>query len=107
PAGRVAGDHRRGLGLAIALQQRQAKRDEERSDLRIERGAARHPGLEPAAEALAQLAADREAGDQVEKALRRGEAARPLEALAAKRNRQVEQPAARPGGLRQPALDAL
>ena len=51
-AGRVDADDRRGLGLAVALQQAHAEGGEEEADLEVERGAAGDQGLEPAAEAL-------------------------------------------------------
>ena len=49
--GPVAADHRSGLGLAIALQQRQPHRLEEQSDVEVERRPARDHRLDPAAEA--------------------------------------------------------
>ena len=47
----VAADHRRRLGLAVALEQGEAERVEEDADLGIERRAARDHRLDPAAEA--------------------------------------------------------
>src|SRR3546814_19068744 len=46
--GPVAADHRRGFGLAVALEQGEAERMEEDADLRIERRPARNHRLDPA-----------------------------------------------------------
>ena len=59
----VAADDRPGLGLAIALQQGEAHRLEEQADVRVQRRAARHQRLHPAAKARANLG-DEGAGEQ-------------------------------------------
>jgi hypothetical protein len=56
-ARRIYTDDRRGLGLAVALQQAHAEGGEEESDLDVERGAAGDQGLEPPAETLPHLVA--------------------------------------------------
>jgi hypothetical protein len=57
--GTVARDHRRGLGLAIALEEGEAERLEEDADLGIERRAARDHRLHPPAEALGLILGSR------------------------------------------------
>src|SRR6476469_10952970 len=52
----IAADERAGLRLAVALQEGNPERLEEDPDLRIERRAARYPGLDPAAHLGADLA---------------------------------------------------
>ena len=66
---RIAADHRRRLGLPVALQQVHPEREEEAADLRIERRAARDHRLEPAAEARAHLVAHQPVEHRVEQAL--------------------------------------
>ena len=68
PGGRaVAADHRPRLGLAIALKQGQADRVEEDADFGIERCAARHQRLHPAAEAFLDLGPEQFVEDDVDR----------------------------------------
>ncbi len=91
PARGVDAHHRRALGLAVALEHRQAQRREEQADVVIERGAARDQRLHAAAEARAGLLAHQPVEQAVEQPLREREAARLLVGLAAERHGPLEQ----------------
>ncbi|GBD42535.1 hypothetical protein HRbin39_01929 [bacterium HR39] len=104
--GRIAGDHRRGLGHAVALQHRQAQGHEEHAHLVGERCAARDHGLEPPAEALGHPAAHQPVEQPVLDALDRRE--RPLlVASAAQLHRPEEQPCPQAAAAFHLAPDAL
>src|SRR4029079_13547454 len=88
-AGPVAADQRRGLGLAIALEESDPERLEEHADLGVERRAARHPGLLAAAEPLADLAPQGQRQDPVHWKVPRLQ--RAVIAVAADLDRAVQQ----------------
>ena len=87
----VARDQRPGLGLAVALAQRQPERGEEQPDVGVERRAARHQRLQPPAEARRDPLADRRVEQRVVRPVGQRQRAAALVALAPEAQRGVEQ----------------
>ena len=96
-AAAIAADDRRGLGLAVALQQPEAEGGEEDADFVVERRAARDQRLQPAAEAGADLVAHQPIDDPVDEPVPRAViVSRALVALAAEFDGRPEQPRLQP-----------
>ena len=104
---RVAADDRRRLGLAVALQQLHAEREEEAADLRVERRAARDHRLEPPAEPRAHLVAHQLVEHRVEQPLAERQRLRRRAACGRSRRRCSNRRRFSPRSRSMPTADAL